>query len=215
MAKCGAKRKRGPGKCSNNAMPNGRCYWHGGATPSGVASANYKHGRYAKRIPDRLVQDYQKSINDPDLLALNAEISLVDSRLSDLLSRVDTGESGDLWNQVQGSFMEFRSANATGDQEKMAIALTDLNRIINLGVDDYRAWDEIGKALEQRRRLVESERKRRTEMESMITAERQMLLIAGILGVIRENVTDRKTLSKLSVGIGALISPVDQRRIES
>ena len=214
--KCTAKAKSTQKRCTRWAMKGTTvCYVHGGPTPRGIASPNFKTGRYTKEIPDRLVEKYQESISDPDLLALSAEISLVDARLSDLLSRVDTGESGALWKQAQAAFIDFRSANAAGDQDKMTSALSELNRILNLGVDDYKAWREVGDVIEQRRKLVESERKRRTEMESMITAERQMLLIAGILGVIRENVTDKTTLSNLSTGIRALISPVAERRIES
>lgn len=204
MAKCGAKTRNGT-PCKKDAMPNGRCYYHGGATPRGIAHPNFKHGKYSKALPDRLVQNYQDAINDPELLSLDAEISLVDARLVDLLSRVDSGESGSLWKTAQAVFFEFRRANASGDQEKMTVALTELNRILNLGVEDYRAWDEIGVAIEQRRRLVDSERKRRSEMEVLISSERQMLLIAGILGVIRDNVSDRKTLTNISSGIRDLI----------
>ena len=209
--KCKAKAKRTGKRCNRWAMKGKEvCYVHGGPTPGGIASPHFKHGKYSKELPDRLIADYQKSINDPEILALTSEISLTDTRIMDLLTRVDTGESGSLWKHARSVFMDFRSANASADQDKMTIALTELNRVLNLGVEDYHSWDEVGKLLEQRRKLVESERKRRTDMDAMITAERQMLLVAGILGVIKENVTNRKILSALTVGIRALIPDIAQ-----
>ncbi len=54
LSRCGAK-TRGGEPCRQVAMPNGRCYMHGGKstgpkTPGGLARsrmANYKHGRYS------------------------------------------------------------------------------------------------------------------------------------------------------------------------
>ena len=182
------------------------CYVHGGPTPKGIAAPSFKHGRYSKSIPDRLSERYQESIKDPEILALREEVAITDARLTDLLSRVDTGESGVLWKTAQSAFFDFRNANASGDQDKMTVALTALNRILNLDVDDYKAWDEVGKTLEQRRKLVESERKRLVDMEQMITVERTMVLLSAVISVIRDNVTDRKTLHKISKDIGQLVS---------
>lgn len=182
------------------------CTVHGGLTPGGIASPHFKTGRHSKHLPERMAEKYQESINDPELLALDAEISLVDARLEDLLSRVDTGESGALWKTAQSVFFDFRNANASGDQDKMTVALTELNRILNLGVDDYKAWDEIGNMLEQRRKLSESERKRRMDMEVVITVERQMVLLGAVVALIKENVTDRKSLQAISTGLGELVS---------
>lgn len=51
MAKCGAKTKKGQGPpCTKDAMPNGKCRWHGGAStgpPEGNSNAA-KHGFYSK-----------------------------------------------------------------------------------------------------------------------------------------------------------------------
>lgn len=182
------------------------CTVHGGLTPGGIASPHFKTGRHSKHLPERMAEKYQESINDPELLALDAEISLVDARLEDLLSRVDTGESGALWKTAQSVFFDFRNANASRDQDKMTVALTELNRILNLGVDDYKAWDEIGNMLEQRRKLSESERKRRMDMEVVITVERQMVLLGAVVALIKENVTDRKSLQAISTGLGELVS---------
>ena len=46
--RCGAKTRRGS-PCCAPAMPNGRCRFHGGASPGapkGKANGMYRHGRY-------------------------------------------------------------------------------------------------------------------------------------------------------------------------
>ena len=47
----------------------------------------------------------------------------------------------------------------------------------------------------------------------MITAENAMLLVAALVGVIREHVTDRGILNAISADIGKLTAIGDQRRI--
>src|SRR5688572_15172438 len=91
--RCGAKTRSGA-QCAQPAMPNGRCRLHGGKTPRGIASANFKHGRYSSALPDRLVGRYLQAVSDPELIALHHDIALVDAFISDVLPRLDAGESG-------------------------------------------------------------------------------------------------------------------------
>jgi hypothetical protein len=74
--KCGAKRERGPGHCTNKAgyktdhVGQGRCYLHGGATP-------VKHGRYSTIQRDDLrvlIEDFER---DPDPMNLMPEIAVM------------------------------------------------------------------------------------------------------------------------------------------
>ncbi len=196
-------------------MPNGRCRMHGGATPHGPDLPQYKTGRYSKYLPARLAGRYQEAQADSELLALREEVVLTDARLADVLKRVDTGESGELWRNAKGAFENFKSAQGKGDIDKSREALTDLSALLTRGQDDYATWDEVGKLLEQRRRLVESERKRLVEMQQMITAERAMLLISAFVGIIRNHVTDRATLAAISADVGRLVSADSGRPIDA
>ena len=56
--RCGAQLRKRPGQyCRKPGMENGRCKLHGGATPRGIASANFKDGRYSKHLPGRLTAE--------------------------------------------------------------------------------------------------------------------------------------------------------------
>src|SRR5690606_3084472 len=86
---CGAKTRAGT-PCKRAPVPGRtRCRLHGGLTPAGASHYNFKTGRYSKVLPARLRERYEEAAADPELLALREDIALLDSRLDDLLKRVD------------------------------------------------------------------------------------------------------------------------------
>lgn len=204
MRQCGAKTKGG-GICKQAALQNGRCHYHGGKSLAGIASPRYIEGKYSKVIPARLAGNYAAAQADMRLLELRDEVALIDARLLDLLSRVDTGESGAIWADLKKRRMELQAAQKANDTLGQIGALNAILTLIDQGYTDYRAWGEVASTLEQRRRLVESERKRLTEMQQTITAERAMLLLGAVVGVIQQHVHDRAALAGITTGIQKLI----------
>ncbi len=206
MPLCAAKRTDGQ-PCKAQAIRGKRvCRVHGGMTPSGIASPHYKDGRYSKVLPARLAARYQEAQQDGALLELRDEISLVDSRLSDLLSRVDTGESGALWAKLMQARVDLIAAKRANDIQGQGEALTLILDLISQGHADYRAWAEVGGALEQRRKLVESERKRLIEAQQTITTEQAMLFVNAVLSSVRGHISDRVTLSAIQSDIMQLLN---------
>ncbi len=197
---CGIIKKDGK-PCRGHAMPNGRCYKHGGATPAGLASPNFKHGKYSSVVPGRMLARYQEAEQDPALLSLRSELALLDGRLFDLLGRVDTGESGRIWGKAQEAVLDLRAANLNKDQEAAGEALNRLIGIISKGHSDYAAWHEVHEVVDQRRRIAESERKRLVETHQMITTERALALMGAIVGAIKEEINDQKLLQRISARI--------------
>lgn len=207
---CTATSKASGQQCRRSAVTGYRvCQVHGAGSPyKGRPGGGQwtKEGRYSKYLPARLAGRYQEAKADTELLALREEISLVDSRLADLLLRVDTHEAGHLWKELQRIHEEFKEATAKADTESARRCLLEWGRIVQAGVSDYAAWNEVYNVLEQRRKLVESERKRLIEMQQVITAERAMLLIGALTDVIRTHVTDRNTMAAIVADVGKLIT---------
>jgi hypothetical protein len=96
------------------------------------------------------------------------------------------------------------TALKSGDTAKTCEAINTILDLIQRGHADYQAWREVGSVIDQRRKLVESERKRLIEMQQTLTAEKAMLLLGAVLGVIKEHVQDRNTLHAISRGIEQL-----------
>lgn len=199
-------------------MPNGRCRMHGGNHPTGIASPHFKHGRrskYLTAIPSRLRSGYEAARKRSDLLELNNEIALLDTRLADVLSRVDTGEAGKLWNDLQTALTAFQNAKAKGlaGVPEMNSRLAEIEGLIHRGAGDWAAWHEISRLLEQRRKLVESERKRAVEQQEVITSQQAYLLFNALLSVIHEHVTDRDTRARIQSEFIRLTSQEDSGRL--
>jgi len=205
---CGAKTRSGE-PCKARAMANGRCRMHGGPTPRGAALPQTTTGRYSKDLPTRLAARYEEARNDPDLLNLNAEIQLTYALLGEALKGMDHGESGQLWRSLKDAWDEFQEANRAQDKEASRLALVAMGDLIRRGVADAAARSEVLGIIERRRKLVESEGKRRTAMQQMITAERLMVLVSAVVDVVMRHVDDPRTRSAISTDIGALLSRVD------
>ncbi|HEY9751298.1 MAG TPA: hypothetical protein V6C63_21620 [Allocoleopsis sp.] len=204
MAQCKARNKSGD-RCGRGAVPGKNvCHIHGGKTPVGVSASRFKHGRYSKYIPGRLMERYSEAVSDTELLAMREDIGLLDARLSDVLQRVDTGESGAIWKELHEWSEELAIARKTNDKVAMADALNGLLDCIKRGKSDYQAWNEVKNLLDQRRKLVESERKRLVEMQQFVSSEQAMLLVTALIDSVRRNVTDKQTLSTISAEFARL-----------
>jgi hypothetical protein len=128
--RCGALTRRGTA-CAQPAMRNGRCRMHGGKTPRGMDSSNFRHGRYSKSVPDQLVTTYRRSLADEERHELRDEIALAEAKVADLLTGMRHGESDRLWLKLLSLELRMRRA----PEEKAAELLDEILRLIRGGGD--------------------------------------------------------------------------------
>lgn len=172
-----------------------RCNLHGGKTPRGIASPQFKDGRYSKAMPERLLERFEAAKKDPELLNLSAEIALVESRLEDLLRRVEHGESISLWKELEDTLMEYQLSENDGVR---IFAMSKMEKLIKRGLADFYTWHDIGNLIEQRRKLVDTERKHMIQSQMMLTLEQGMTLVTALLTSVKANVTDPIALRAIS-----------------
>ncbi len=182
---------------------------HGGASPLALASPNYKHGRYSKYLPDRLLPRYYEMREDQALLELKEEIALLDTRIAELVGRLDRGESGGAWGRIAGAWEEASTALVLNDQRQFKRAWGQLGLIIEAGNTDYAGWQEIQSFVEQRRRLAESERKRNIEMQTTIRLDQAMVLVTALVSSVRNHVSDPSILSAIEQDILRIVGTAD------
>lgn len=205
MTQCTAKSKRTHVRCLRPAMiGKSVCYHHGGKNPQGIASATFKDGRYSKHLPSRLLATYDAAKADTELLSIREDVALIDSRLTDLLARVETGESGAVWTALRDEYRDYRDALAKKDVAEMSARLAAIGDLINRGLADEAAWNDIRATLEQRRKLVESERKRLIEMQQMVTADEAMGFVRALTAAVRDHVRDPDTLRAITADLARL-----------
>ena len=207
--RCGAK-TRASGSCRQPAMTNGRCRLHGGKTPRGIASPHFKHGRYSTALPVRLLERYARAVSDPDLIVLRDDIALVDAMMADVLLRLDSGESGELWRTLREEAQRFESRRRDHDTAGAGESLEEILALVRRGDVDSAARREALEHLDQRRKLAAEERKRLAELQTSITAERAMALIAAIAAIIKSHVHDQAIFAAIANDLAALIGrPAD------
>lgn len=190
---CGAKTRSGV-PCRTRPMANGKCRMHGGKSLAGPASGTWVDGRHSKILPKRLIDDYHAGRCDPDKLALEDELALLDARINDLLSRVDSGESGQLWKDLAKAVAAFEGAKRAGDRVGVVTATQAMVGLVKHGHDDAAAWQDVVGLIERRRRLVESERKRLVEAQQMIGADQALAMMGILVESVRQHVTDPAAL---------------------
>lgn len=99
MNQCAAKTKQTGKRCKKSVTPGREvCRLHGGATPRGIDSPHFKHGRYSKAMPDRLLEQYETSRRDPDLITMRDDISLIDTRIMDQLQLAEADPV--IWDSI-------------------------------------------------------------------------------------------------------------------
>lgn len=197
---CKATSKQTGERCKQHAKKGmDVCHYHGGATPSGIASPHYKTGRYSKAIPAKLLTRYNEAQTDPKLLELKDEVALLDARLGDMLTRAEQGDSPDLWGQLKATYKALHEAIFV-EPNPVAVqaSLNVLERLINRGIADWATWHEIQGTIEQRRRLVESEHKRLGQMEQFTTVNEMVTTAQVLLASVITHVTDRKILAAIN-----------------
>jgi hypothetical protein len=117
--RCTAHSKRSGQPCRARAM-TGRmvCRMHGGKTPRGLAASGWKHGRHSKALPRDLVDAYERARSDPELIALQDELALVDARMTAVLGRLRTGDAGAVWGEVY-ELIELRRRLADTERKRL------------------------------------------------------------------------------------------------
>ena len=222
--RCGAKTRNGGGSCMNWGMSNGRCRMHGGKTPKGIASANWKHGRFSKYLPTGLRNRYEEELADPELLALNDEIALLRSRLSTLLEGLDFApDSGSTWVILRKDLELFESAQRLasslpeGDEriEKMrevSLLFEQIKSTIKRGAAEWAVWREIITLTDQVKKLTESEQKRRVAGEHILDMHDVMALFDYMVNLINDIVTDPREKARISEGLIKLSCQMDGGR---
>jgi len=205
--KCQGKSRTTGLPCGNYAAPGSTyCKFHGGHARKGIMNPAYKDGKYSKFLPKRLQARYLEAFHDEKLLENRESLALMDTRLQDVLKRVDTGEAGKIWSTLRQTYKDLRQAMRVQDAALTSTKLQELDDLIGRGLADYAAWGEVYKILELRRGFAESERKRLVEMNQMITAERAMLLVSAIVQAIKKYVLDKTILYRLMLEIRRLVS---------
>src|SRR5262249_61987690 len=118
------------------------CRMHGGGGHPGISNGNFKHGRYSRYLPANLLETYERTLADPDRIALADELALLDSRIAQLIGRLDR-EGGASWLAAHATFEHLRTALRRGGSDGASSYLDELGAILKTGAGEHRAWQQL------------------------------------------------------------------------
>lgn len=201
MARClGTSRKSGI-RCKSPAMTGRKfCRLHGGKRPlPGLTHPNYKYGLYSSALPNNLAETAARSASDPNILMLNEAIGALDSRLVQLMKGLSDDEAGRrAWSEMR---QLVEALEEYIDQENTTMKNRTFRQMYNLLESQFREssiWEEIYSGFEIRRRLVETETKRREKAANIMHADQAMVFMHQVVVAIRRHVIDFRTLEAIA-----------------
>lgn len=207
---CGQPLESG-GVCMRRPMINGKCSGHGGKALRGPDHPSYKDGRHSKYLPRNLLTKYIESQEDDDLYSLRPEISLLDARMASLVEQLTMGDGSKLVEDIENVLMYLQGYLLVEEDKREESDLKGVKdglvSVLHEAKNERRRWQEIYDVIDNRRKLVESDRKRELEAQKFITEKQAQLLMSVVISVIRNNVEDPHVLKRISTeldGISAL-----------
>ena len=181
------------GGSPNLGFPSGHTQFNHGATSkflsTRLAGKKIMQGRHSGSIKSsKLAAKYLEARNDPEIIAMTDDLALVDMRIGQLLERWQEGDMPpSQWNAMIDDFKELDSALKRYDSEGSKTYLRRMRKtLLEDRLSDREIWDEIKSLMKLRRELAEGERRRRTDMAMLLTAEQAMDSVANILAAIHE-----------------------------
>lgn len=203
IKRCGAKTREGT-KCQRAPMKNGRCYMHGGKSLEGPALPQYKTGRHSHVLPKDLRERYEAGLTAEQLLNLAHEISLIDQMIYDAMARSNMGASEENWLRLIALQEEIDEHMANRAIPEAMACRDQMRSIIREEKTALAMRFRVDNLVDKRRKLVDSETRRLTNMREIMTADQALVLIDQVLSLVTEHVTDRAALSAIATGIRAL-----------
>lgn len=205
--KCEGRSRTKDAPCGKWAEPGRKfCKFHGGRVGVGPDNPNFKHGRYSRYLPARMLDKYHESLADPDILNLRDQIAVTDARLAELYTGLDRGESGHWWRRLTQTHRLLQRAQRNDDPASQRRYFNEMEHLIKEGSDLSRTWDDIVELQDHRRRMVNTERKRLEAIQGSIPASRAVAFAMAVVAVIRKHVTDKLVLQAVQRDIAALLS---------
>ncbi len=193
---CGAKLRGKDRTCRKPPLRGKkRCRLHGGLSPSGNASPNYKTGKYSRYLPTDLRQRYAEFCRDRRGNDLQDEISLVTTHIANLIEQTHLKRSVSGVATIQKLFKDLVAAAKSQDLESVAKLDDRMTQALATEGNRAQLWNTIMDRIETRRRLVDTQRKYDIEMGRMLSINEAQEFMAGMCSIIKtvceQHINDR------------------------
>jgi hypothetical protein len=204
---CAARRSSGEYRCTGYAVHNygyRTCCKHGAGSPAkgrpGGRPPSVLPRKY--ELQDDLMTRFEKAVNDPDLLSLDREIALIDTRLTQLAERLPSeDQSTTSFLQLKEGLEQLKKALETRDAEGQIMASIQLVNSYDAIEAERINWLEIVSLTQQRSKLTAREAERRKAMRAYMTVEEAKAMIRVIMETVNECVPELRIRNEISAKV--------------
>lgn len=169
------------------------------------SSRPYTGARYKQFLPEKLARLYEEALSRPDLLELENQIAVIDARIMETFEEAGSKHLPS-WEDILIEVSRLR------DPDLGPVAVMNLEQWARDGASHDAKWAQVQSMMEQQRKLVETEIRRKKELNLMIPVDRIMLLMASIADVIKRHVKDPATLQQIKREMGQLLNANTNQR---
>lgn len=164
----------------------------------------------------RLAAKYNQMQKDGRVLSNRKAIDVVDTRIVQLLERLDVEEAPDRLKKLNELWVEYCDYVKSGKTAEASSSMRRLDDEFEKIYHDYEAWKQMFDALDLRRKMVESEVKVLTQIKAIITAEdayeMNAKMLAAVMRVIGE---DPKKMKQVQYEFAKLVGDVGDNVAEA
>lgn len=185
---CGARNSSNK-MCRNRPDPNsdnGRCKHHGSRVPVGQGHYKYKHGLYSKYVPSKLMKRYKSALNNADLISLHEEIALTRIRISELIENLPEGGSVRSFDKLYKAYDEVQNTSPGADSYEQKV--NTYHRAMEEMRSDIDTWDEIYRAEETLKRLIQQEHKKMEFNQQYVEVDKVVNLMSRLLNLVKREI---------------------------
>lgn len=211
-------RTRNGERCRLPVIPGKNvCYYHGGMTPSGVASGKMTHGgrsKFKDIVPVRYQNALDAALNDPELLSLREDVAMIEIRQREVFSRLNTGEAGSLWRRLQQVNAQLNTALQNRDIPLLQSSLRELTDLTQRGAEEGTIWQEYLSLTTQKAKIVASERRAEEAKNTSMKVDMLSYIFARIDYSIRTNVKNDMERAAIGVDLRALVYEIRSREMQ-
>ena len=223
---CGAHPKKDRGPCRAYSLyKNGRCKNHGGLTPSGVASPHYKHGRFAGALNEKRRQQYLEAKDNPDQMDLGRPLALLEVQVTEAVGRREDLDTPEFRQRAQALYKKARRQLKARQNVEAGITLKELGDLLERGVEEDRAREEVGRTTSRLARHMEAAWKVRLGAAAAINAADLTVIMGAFVEVAHDEMepeqlrrflgrVDREVLSGMLTKAGVTVGNREEEEDE-
>lgn len=174
------------------------CKYHGAGTLENPAGRPPVSGNYSSHLPTRYMADFESYMTDPNLLSMRKELALLDVRMGELLSRLETADAPLAWNKVAMAAAMLEKMLASGKTDALCDIIELMRSAIDIHKEDRDTWNELVNLIDKRRGVADVERRRIEAAKKYLTMQEANAMMAFLINSVMKHVSSPQERARIS-----------------